>query len=126
MSSFQHSFPNHPRLDEDKYYSRLMETDIKIFYGIILPSFIVRPMLSPPPSYLIKAFMEHQSRALVIGRHIGHKLAKVELLRDLRLKLPLWNKKCWSWPRTKVHCLLRLRISISNLPKLKGIGSLGG
>ena len=47
---------------------------------------------SPLPS-LMKAFAEFQSRALVIGRHMGHELIKVGQTEDLEAEVALLKKQ---------------------------------
>ena len=47
---------------------------------------------SPFPT-LMKAFTEFQSRALVIGRHMGHELIKVGQTEDLEAKVASLKKQ---------------------------------
>jgi len=62
---------------------------MKIFDGfsITVSQDEVKIFSLAPLSSLVNAFVEHQSRALVIGRLLGHELLKVQRIEKLEAKI---------------------------------------
>ncbi|QCD99439.1 hypothetical protein DEO72_LG7g720 [Vigna unguiculata] len=72
VGTSRHTSLKRPRLEEDKAYSKLMGTKMRIFYGIIITISHneVDILSSSSNSSLMKDFIEHQSQVSVIGKHI--------------------------------------------------------
>jgi len=89
VGTSRHTSLKRPRLEEDKAYSKLMGTKMRIFYGIIITISHneVDILSSSSNSSLMKDFIEHQSQVSVIGKHIGHELMKTKPIEQLRPKL---------------------------------------
>jgi len=76
--SSRYSCPKLARLDADKSYAQLMSIDLKMYEGISvnLTDAEAVAITSASHEVLLNAFVEHQSRALVIGRHLGSEPCK--------------------------------------------------
>jgi len=82
-------------VSEDASYKRLMGAEMQIYDGmnITISQEEANLITEEPLPSLMKAFAEYQSRALVIGRHIGHALIKVGQTEDLEVEVALLKKQ---------------------------------
>ena len=89
------SSPKRSRVSEDASYQRLMGSEMQIYDGmsITISQEEANLITETPVPTLMKAFAEYQSRALVIGRHIGHELIKVGETEDLEAEVALLKKQ---------------------------------
>ncbi|QCD85924.1 hypothetical protein DEO72_LG3g445 [Vigna unguiculata] len=89
------SSPKRSRVSEDTSYQRLMGSEMQIYDGmsITISQEEANLITETPVPTLIKAFVEYQSRALVIGRHIDHELIKVGETEDLEAEVALLKKQ---------------------------------
>jgi len=87
--------PKRNCVSEDASYKRLMGAEMQIYDGMSITISQEEANLiteAPLPS-LMKAFAQYQSRALVIGRHIGHELIKVGQTENLEAEVALLKKQ---------------------------------
>jgi len=87
--------PKRSRVSGDASYQRLMGAEMQIYDGmsITISQEEANLITESPLPILMKAFAEFQSRALVIGRHMGHELIKVGQTEDLEAEVALLKKQ---------------------------------